>query len=685
VFWVDVSKASTAESDFIAIAKLLGLSIESVPDALQVLSSTKQTWLLILDNADDPNFDYQAYFPSGTQGAVLMTSRISECKRYSPDANEALEGLEDKYSKELLLKAADISEESWPSHKDQAEKVVQLLGSHTLALIQAGAYIAKGHCQLYQYPKVYQRQRERLLKYRPEQARSRYHDVYATFEASAEVLEQSESEATKNALYLLAILSMLDSAILPLQIFQSAWDGGREVLRTSREETNEIDTMSRSHVLRLPGFLIAESDEWDPFRLIEASSKLVSLSLVMRHDLNGIVGLSMHPLTHAWSKDRQDPQQQDMAWIATGYVLALSRLDSIMWQTQERRLLPHIQSYLDIKIRRVLLFGPEAIVVPILLKCGRALLDMRQDLRLSHLLEDIFTELKKNSEEPSKDSLQLYDLQARSLSNIGKNKEAVALLEQVVEIRKTTQAETDPDRLASQDALALAYQANGQVAEAIKLLEQVVEIRKTTLAETHPKRLVSQDVLALAYLANRQVAEAIKLLEQVVEIRKTTQAETHPDRLTSQHNLAWAYQDNGQVAEAIKLLEQVVEICKTTQAETHPNRLASQDALARAYLANGEVAEAIKLLEQVVEIRKTTLAENHPDRLNSQHNLAWAYQANGQVAEAIKLLEQVVEIRKTTQAETHPDRLASQDVLAWAYQANGQANRQVTEAIALLE
>lgn len=98
VFWVDISKPSTTEGDFIAIAKLLGRSVESVPDTLQVLATTKQSWLLILDNANDPNFDYQAYFPSGTHGTILMTSRISEYKRYSPDANEVLEGLKKEES-----------------------------------------------------------------------------------------------------------------------------------------------------------------------------------------------------------------------------------------------------------------------------------------------------------------------------------------------------------------------------------------------------------------------------------------------------------------------------------------------------------------------------------------------------------------------------------------------------------
>ncbi|KAH8674828.1 hypothetical protein BGZ60DRAFT_279597 [Tricladium varicosporioides] len=681
VFWVDVDKVSTAKSDFIAIAKRLGHSAESVHDALEVLASSKQIWLLILDNADDPNFDYQVYFPSGTHGAVLITSRVAECKRYSPDVNEALEGLQEEDSKELLLKAAEIPQESWPFYSDQAGIVVQLLGSHTLALIQAGAYIARGHCPLHKYPEVYQQQRKRLLKFQPKQAKSRYCDVYTTFEASAEILQKSESETAKDALDLLAILSMLDSAVLPLQIFQSAWDSSREVLSTSYKETSKIDTISQSHVKQLPGFLVAENHQWDPFRLNEASSELVSLSLVTRHDINGLVGLSMHPLTHAWAKDRQDLEQQKVAWITTGSILALSRADSAMWQKQERRLLPHLQSYLDIEIKRAFDFGSKALVIPILLKCGWVLLAMRQDLKLSSLLKEVFIEIGKSPNKPLKEFLPLYDLQARSLSNMGKSQMAVNLLEQVVQIHKTTLAETHPNRLASLHVLASAYQANGQVTEAIELLEQVVQIHKTTLAETHPHRLNSQHNLAMAYQANGQVTEAIKLLEQVVQIRKTTQAETHPDRLTSLHVLASAYQANGQVTEAIELLEQVVQIRKTTLAETHPDRLTSLHVLASAYQANGQVTEAIELLEQVVQIRKTTLAETHPDRLASQHALAMAYQANGQVTEAIELLEQVVQIQATTQAETHPDRLASQHALASAYQANGQ----VTEAIELLE
>ncbi|TVY51960.1 hypothetical protein LSUE1_G010381, partial [Lachnellula suecica] len=371
---------------------------------------------------------------------------------------------------------------------------VRLLGSHTLALIQAGAYIARGHCHLHEYPEVYQQQRKRLLKFQPRQAKSRYCDVYATFEASAEVLQQSGSEATKDALYLLTILSMLDSAVLPLQIFPGAWKGNIEVLST-RQETSEIDAISQNHIERLPGFIIAEGEKWDPFRLNEASSELVSLSLATRHDINSSIGLSMHPLTHAWAKDRQDLQQQKEAWVTTGCILALSRTDSTMWEDQERRLLPHVQTYLDIRIQ-IAPAAFKALILPILLKCGWALLAMRQDSRLSQLLNDIFVKLSKDYNKASKEFLLLYKLQARSLSDMGKSQMAVNLFEQVVEIEATTLAETHPHRLASQHNLASAYQANGQVTQAIELLEQVVEIQATTLAETHPARLASQHALA---------------------------------------------------------------------------------------------------------------------------------------------------------------------------------------------
>ena len=247
----------------------------------------------------------------------------------------------------------------------------------------------------------------------------------------------------------------------------------------------------------------------------------------------------MHLLAHTWAKDRQGSEQQGVAWIAAGCVLTLSRSNTYTWQRQERHLLLHVQPYLDIEISRMLSPRFQTIAVPILplLKFGWALLDMRQDTRLGHLLKDIFIELRQNPEELSQESLPLYDLQAQSLLNLGKNKKAVVLLEQVVQIRGTTLRLDDSSRLASQHALAGAYKANGQVKEAVATLEQVVQIRGTTLMLDHPDRLTSQHALALAYKANGQVKEAVTILKQVVKIKQSKLRESHPSRVVSDTSL----------------------------------------------------------------------------------------------------------------------------------------------------
>ncbi|KAH9212847.1 hypothetical protein DL95DRAFT_447360 [Leptodontidium sp. 2 PMI_412] len=596
IFWVDVDKPSTAERDFIAITKQLGHSIETIHEGLQVLATTERSWLLILDNADDPDFDYQVYFPSGNRGAVLMTSRVAECRRYSQDAFEALEGLEEQDSKELLLKAAEVAPKSWPAYDNQAKEVVNLLGSHTLALIQAGAYVSQGHCQLHQYPKVYQRQRQRLLKYRPTQAQSRYCDVYATFEASADVLEQSQTKSASDALRLLEILSMLSSSVLPLQIFEEAWKGSRKISQAS-DEARGINEFSRDHVSQLPSFIVPEEDEWDPFRLIEASSRLASLSLATRQDLDGGVVLSMHPLTHAWAKDRQDSKYQGVTWIVTGCILGLSRSSTRLWQTQERLLLPHILSYLDIKFKKAFSLASTALITPVFLKCGWALLNMRQDSRLSQLLQDIFLELRQ---------------EARNLMNLGRNEAARALLEQVIKIRETTLPETHPDTLTTMSNLASVLLSQGKYADAEAMNRQTLEIKEEVLGKTHPSTLMTMSNLGLVLFSLGKYADAEAMNRQTLEIKKEVLGKTHPDTLMTMNNLALVLSSQGKYADAEAMNRQTLEIREEVLGKTHPGTLTSVYCLAYLLQNKHEYEEASILYKRACSGFKSSLGSEHP-------------------------------------------------------------------------
>jgi tetratricopeptide (TPR) repeat protein len=685
VFWVDVGSPSTAKNGFLGIAKALQWSAESIEESLRALANTKERWLLVLDNADDPDFDYATYIPSGSQGAVIVTSRVPQCSQYSTIPAEALKGLNTEHSKKLLLKAAHVPEESWQSKKANAQEIVELLGSHTLALMQAGAYIAEGYCSLGQYAEEYRRLRKRLLEHYPKQQQSRYKHVYATFEASVSVLNASTDGLGRDALDLLGILSMLHSSVLPLGIFEDAWTGTQLVLHATDDKTHEMDDLQQWHVSQLPEFIDAQADEWDDHRLKKASALLVSLSLVTRHRLGDLDGLSMHPLAHAWAKDRLENKQQEAAWVRTGCILALSWNQPEWWQTTEKQLQPHLhphlRHFLSPDVKTIFSFGPQDMLLSILLKSGRALVTMREDDRLESLLGGMYEVLQIVPSDPSEEYIEIWELAAMNLQDKCHTRQAIMLLEHVVKVRETTLADTHPYQLASQHELARAYLDNSQVKEALALLEHVIKIKETTLGETDPDRLASQNILAIAYLDNRQTKEAIALLKHVNKMGETTLAETDSGRLASQHILARAYLDNNQVKEAIALLEHVVEVQETTLGETHPNRLASQYTLARAYLDNRQTKEAIALLEYVVKTEETTLAETHPNRLASQNILALAYLDNRQTKEAIALLEYVVKTEETTLAETHPDRLVSQHELARAYVDNSQ----VKDAVELLE
>jgi Flp pilus assembly protein TadD len=581
VFWVDVSSKSTADAGFLRISDVLGSPVQNIDDARHLLSNVKHNWLLVLDNADDPDTDYERYFPSGTRGAILMTSRVPECSCYNTVGFEQLESLSSAECLTLLLRAAEIQAEAWAEHEPAAKYVVSLLGSHTLALIQAGAYIARGFCSLGEYPTEYSRQCERLLKFSPKQAQSRYCNIYATFEVSAQVLESSSQEADRDALELLQLLVILHYNNVPLVLFEDSWKGAKYARQTAEGNEN-IDQLSKSHVSQLPQFIPVDLHRWEPFRLRKAQAQLQSLALLRKGKEGDSATVLMHSLTHTWTNIRQNQVRKRQSWRVTGCILALSYYGYSAWRPYRTHLDVHLQSFFNADSREIISSGSME-VNQMLFQCGWLLDQLRMDSTLQELLRELFGGLGMNPVEPLEALLPLYKLLSRNLYNMGKAKEAVKVLERMGHLEELKLAEDHPDQLASQHELAIAYDANGQVKEAVQLLEHVVKVEETTLAEDHPDRLASQHALAIAYDANGQVTEAVQLLEHVVKVKKTTLAEDHPDRLASQHALAIAYDANGQVKEAVQLLEHVVKVKNTTLAEDHPSRLASQHALGIAY------------------------------------------------------------------------------------------------------
>ena len=533
IFWVDVSTAHLAETAFLDIASRLHIPAQTWEDGRQGLANLKEPWLLVLDNADDPHIDYQQYFPAGPSGVVMLTSRNTECQLYATAKGIDLEGLSVAEARELLLRAARVPRDQQQTLEDDAHAVALLLRSHPLALIQAGSYVSRGHCTVKDYPKVYERQRKRLLAFQPSQARSRYGDVFTTFEASAEILQLLKTESASDALQLLPVLASCGPSRLPLPLFEAAWKGSQTI---SPNEVGEDDLISLTpwHVSHLPPLMQAGADMWDSSRLVEAIHLLKAFSLVTTDTNEGFLSISMHPLIHGWARDRLSPKPQHECWVTTGCLVAISSNDTTLWRKHGRQLQPHLQTVVSWDMSRMFVCEPPIMITRILMNCGWLLDRMRDDAKVFILMDHLFTHFGLDRSTADPRWLAVYDLTAQNLQNYGNVKEAMSLLEQVVKIQEQTLAEDHPDRLASQHALAGAYEANGQVKEAVSLLEQVVKIREQTLAEDHPSRLASQHQLAIFYWELGHHNASVHMMQQVVEIRQRALDEHHPRRKASE-------------------------------------------------------------------------------------------------------------------------------------------------------
>jgi tetratricopeptide (TPR) repeat protein len=561
-----------------------------------------------------------------------MSTRVVECQQYNTVGNldADFEKLGDKDSIELLLKSAKIP----PKERDQlqvldhARKVVgdDCLGQHALAITQAGAFISQRLCTLKEYPAMFKKQRLVLLKHRQKQAESQYGDVYATFEVSAEAMKATKSSHRQewvDALELLNILAFLYREGVTEEMFIKAWT--KAIATTKEDPKDEIWLLSLWHVNHMRRILRQSSDspkELDLLSLRKARGALQSFSLITIHQDTG--DISMHPLVHAWAKDRLAADAQNIAWATAASILSLS-IESFEYHEFFHKIHSHIEFSVGPDPEQ--LFANSKYPG---LEIGRILYHFTYVIYYlgnnSHLAEVVANVLcSRIGSEISRQSRNWRDalyLQAMSKTYVAKYNEQIDILKKVVSFDKDNLPAEDPDSVRALKWLGIAHLNLGKYPEAIGLLEDVLQTNQKLLPPTHPERLASQHELASAYLQNNQVDKAIEIFEEVVQIQEKALPPTHPDRLVSQHGLARAYLESNQVNKAIELFKEVVQIQEKALPPTHPNRLGSQQELARAYYERGEYQKALPIIQEVVRIRSEQDEPSYWPRVHSERVLS---------------------------------------------------------------
>ncbi|KAJ7690542.1 acyl transferase/acyl hydrolase/lysophospholipase [Mycena rosella] len=100
----ELRSQQTLENDLITLALVKKLN-KSFDDSLLWLSHQRKKWLIVFNNVDDTHLNLVRYFPSGSHGNILITSRNRDLRQHA-DTEYKVDRMEVHEATELLLSTA---------------------------------------------------------------------------------------------------------------------------------------------------------------------------------------------------------------------------------------------------------------------------------------------------------------------------------------------------------------------------------------------------------------------------------------------------------------------------------------------------------------------------------------------------------------------------------------------------
>ena len=147
VLWLNAESTLDLKAGFSEIARLMRLPhAEHEPDEAVLAGKqwlvTESSWLLVFDNADDPEL-LRPFLPDAEHGHILVTSRAQDFQNLGVLSPIELEQMTLEDATAFLLRRCD-REKVDAKEQDAAERLARELDGLPLALEQAAAYIAAG-------------------------------------------------------------------------------------------------------------------------------------------------------------------------------------------------------------------------------------------------------------------------------------------------------------------------------------------------------------------------------------------------------------------------------------------------------------------------------------------------------------------------------------------------------------
>ncbi|PVF93948.1 hypothetical protein CPB86DRAFT_741455 [Serendipita vermifera] len=630
--FIDASSKDRIEEDYQAISRSRGIAHRSstYENAIQWLANAADQWLIIADNADDPDFDLYPYIPRCRHGHFIITSRNANQALMARINTYHIEALDVNNSVKLLLDVSGY--ESIDFNIKAATSIVSALGHLPLAIVQAAGYIFKNQC-LSTYLKLYYESVEKFLAHRAKELPHGYNLSVAT------TLEMSFNKLPIRSKQALCVFSFLHNASIAHSIIETAAENkffyaSGKASEADRERLDEIQSESDALCK-----IFCPGDQWSESEFYELIEPCFQYSLLQRvASADGRKFYSMHILVQSWLQTRPIPNDQfSSRSLARRMLLAIVQEGQLYQHfSLHQSLRPHLKGFTGQPLN---VANDDALVYRVLSDCGDNSTAM---IHIVSYVNRLNIKVEPNTVERLK---ALQDL-TWILMVTGRTNEAVKAGEEAVALCKNSLGKDNPVLLMCMINLAAAYRDARRYKEAHKLEEEASEWAREAFGIEHIITLNAMTGLALDYKGLGDIRKALNLHQKMLALYPTVWGPEHPETLVAMANLATYYHDLGEYEKSRDLNEEVLGLFKRILGTEHTDTLILMGNIAENYRQLGEYEKARNLNEEVLALGKRILGPEHPYTLDFMSILAQNYMDLQCFEEGQKILDEKNEIEK---------------------------------------
>jgi tetratricopeptide (TPR) repeat protein len=695
VWWVSAADASSLTAGMVTVARRLGASEAELravanqagdaPDRFwSMLERGPEGWLLVLDNADEPDLlaarggtaaDGTGWVRASRRGLVLVTSRQADQSTWGRSARVIrLPPLSDAAAAQVLL---DLAPQA--GDQAQAEALARRLGGLPLALHLCGRHLQSAITRWFQFASFLQALGHesdgvRLLSPDPDtpQGTDPRAAVMQTWELSLDDLARS---GLPHARAVLRLLSCFAPGIpIPVDLLEAT---------------------------DLTGLLAGESGSRMDTRLEQALRGLERLGLV--DTVAGQRTVLVHRVIADVNRahlSETGPDEAAVVWRTAARAVEAAVL-GLEWRRQGDwprflELTPHVRALFDVSgpwQDRGLLAG--------LLNASRAVVNANHMagtiLPASDLTEVALEHATAlGAEHPTVLAFRQHRaFQSRQRGHWTAAEEGFG---EVLLLRQRVLGPEHVDTLDTRFHLAWTIARRGGHAEAEVAFGQVVEARRRLLGDDHPDVLDTLHELARTITGQGRWAEAERHFRALLEIRLRVLGADHPDTMSTRHYLARHVARFGRWeetraalhalvadrppdlavaearwAEADAAFRALMEAQRRVLGDGHLATLATRVQLGRLIAHGGDPEEAAACLRPAFEALRDVLGDAHPDVVEGREYLAWTRGCQGRWAEAEATFRELLEVRRSGHGDEHPYTLTTRHFLALTMARQGRA------------